>query len=111
MTHSVPHTVEATFEHLGRVLRSPPKGDKVMVRTIPSGFVSEGGLHLPQQRFYSGPSATAHIRALVLADCGKFRAGQVVQFSRSMFVRLYEVGPHDFVGTIPSTAIYAIRAN
>ncbi len=82
-----------------------------MVRTIPSGFVSDGGLHLPQQRFYSGPSTTHHVRALVLADCGTFRAGQVVQFSRTMFVRLYEVGPHDYVGTIPATAIYAIRAN
>ena len=110
VTDRPPHTVEATWAHLGKQLRSLPSSLRLLVRTVPKGHLSPGGLHLPQRRFFSGAGHLHGVTALVLSSHGGYRAGQVVQFSRSMFLSLYELGPHDHVGSIPLTAVYGVHS-
>lgn len=105
----VPHTIEATAEHLGYRIRAVPGGNRVPVRTIVEPPATPGGVLLLDRRFANGGPHLHQIRALVLDDCGDLRAGDCVQFSRTLFATLHVITPHDHVGVIPLSAVYGVH--
>lgn len=109
MTEPVPYTIEATAQTLGFRLRTAPGGHRVPVRTMVEPPSTKGGIVLLDRRFANGGPHLHQIRALALDSCGDIQAGDIVQFSRTLFTSLHVLAPHDHVGVIPLSAVYGVH--